>query len=220
MTPKPKTEEWKEKSQTVGFWHTIPGIITAIAGLITALAGLILALHQVGFLGNPKDSPSGTNPVSDTTPLTSGKTPDSSKPNEINKSTNDEITDSSLISPKYEVVFPQGSTVTFTHWSEGVYTVLNTRVDQLSPEKLKLTLTFRLTNKGRLDLNFWDSTFRLYIDEVPRAPISNLNLVVAGQSAKEGDVVFEVPVNARQLVLQLSNIKESVDIPIRIKKVN
>ncbi len=34
-----------------GWWHTVPGILTAAAGIITALTGFIAALHQAGILG-------------------------------------------------------------------------------------------------------------------------------------------------------------------------
>jgi hypothetical protein len=34
--------------QPQSWWHTLPGVLTALAGVITALGGLILALNQVG----------------------------------------------------------------------------------------------------------------------------------------------------------------------------
>ena len=33
------------------YWHTIPGILTAIAGVVTALTGLVVALQQTGLVG-------------------------------------------------------------------------------------------------------------------------------------------------------------------------
>ncbi len=33
------------------YWHTIPGILTAIAGVVTALTGLVVALQQTGIVG-------------------------------------------------------------------------------------------------------------------------------------------------------------------------
>ena len=32
-----------------GWWHTLPGILTAIAAVVTAVGGLLVALKQVGF---------------------------------------------------------------------------------------------------------------------------------------------------------------------------
>jgi len=40
-----------EKSQP-GFWHTIPGILTATATVVTALTGFVGALYQAGILGH------------------------------------------------------------------------------------------------------------------------------------------------------------------------
>lgn len=38
-----------EKSQS--WWHTFPGVLTAIAGVLTALTGLVAALSQMGLVG-------------------------------------------------------------------------------------------------------------------------------------------------------------------------
>ena len=44
MTEEPKSQGW---------WHTVPGILTATAGIVTALAGLIVALNQTGAPEKP-----------------------------------------------------------------------------------------------------------------------------------------------------------------------
>lgn len=48
-----------EDSKSVGFWQTVPGIITAFAGIITAIGGLLLVLFQIGFFGGktPQNNP-------------------------------------------------------------------------------------------------------------------------------------------------------------------
>ncbi len=38
------------------WWHTIPGILTAVAGLITAVTGMIIALHQIGVFGGESET--------------------------------------------------------------------------------------------------------------------------------------------------------------------
>lgn len=40
-----------EETKPAGWWHTIPGILTAIAAILTAVGSLVLALHQAGLLG-------------------------------------------------------------------------------------------------------------------------------------------------------------------------
>lgn len=44
------------------FWHTLPGMMTAVAGIITAVASLILALNQAGIL-RPDGPPEPPVPV-------------------------------------------------------------------------------------------------------------------------------------------------------------
>lgn len=48
----------EQKSQ--GWWHTLPGIITALAGIVTAIAVLIGALNQIGFFKSSSNSNSTT----------------------------------------------------------------------------------------------------------------------------------------------------------------
>lgn len=71
MSEKPKSEGW---------WHTVPGLLTALAGIITAVTGLLVALHQTGFFARedkvvpqvqvqpPKVPPDSPTPPADRTP--------------------------------------------------------------------------------------------------------------------------------------------------------
>ena len=44
-------------SKSQGWWHTLPGFLTAVAAILTAVAGLVVALHQTGFFdGKPPPS--------------------------------------------------------------------------------------------------------------------------------------------------------------------
>jgi hypothetical protein len=70
----------------------------------------------------------------------------------------------------------------------------------------------RMRNNQDYDANFWDATFRLLVDGVPRAPNSGLNEVVAGRSADEGTVSFVVPESAADLVLLVG-----ADDPVRLR---
>jgi hypothetical protein len=100
-----------------------------------------------------------------------------------------------------------------------VYRILSARLEPYNAEKDALRFTIRCTNKGAYPMNFWDRSFRLLVDNVPRAPISGLNDIVDGQSAKEGDVVFEVPTGEDKVVLQISaptasGTDETTEIPL------
>ncbi|HEX9819998.1 MAG TPA: hypothetical protein VGD07_10330 [Methylomirabilota bacterium] len=46
----------RSDDRTKSWWHTLPGVLTAIAGVVTAVAGLVVALGQVGLLGGGDDA--------------------------------------------------------------------------------------------------------------------------------------------------------------------
>jgi hypothetical protein len=48
-----------EDKPAAGFWHSVPGVITAIAGLITAVAALVGALAAAKVIG-PSSTPVAT----------------------------------------------------------------------------------------------------------------------------------------------------------------
>ncbi len=74
-------------------------------------------------------------------------------------------------------------------------------------------MQIRLTNAGPADIGFWNDSFRLAVDGVPRAPTSRLNDLVEARSAKEAEVVFAVPLAARSLTLKINSGDEEGEIP-------
>jgi len=54
------------------------------------------------------------------------------------------------------------------------------------------------------------------VDGVPRAPTNFLDEVVEPDSAKEGDVVFELPLAVKDVVLQISSGEEKSRIPLTL----
>ncbi len=79
-----------------------------------------------------------------------------------------------------------------------------------------MRLTVRMLNNRSYGANFWDDSFRLLVNGVPRAPDSGLNELVAGRSAKEGAIEFVFPQNARSLVLVIGD-DETARLPITLK---
>jgi hypothetical protein len=100
------------------------------------------------------------------------------------------------------------------HVTSCVYKVLAAQVERSRSDLFSLRMTVRVTNEGSLTTNFGDSNFRLLVDNVPRAPTGNLNDLVDANSAKEGTIVFAVPVNARRLVLQFLMGDEMATFPL------
>ena len=45
-----------ENSNGHSWWHTLPGVITAVTGLLTAVSGLLLALNQAGIFEDKEPS--------------------------------------------------------------------------------------------------------------------------------------------------------------------
>ena len=99
------------------------------------------------------------------------------------------------------------------------FAILGAQVERRSAEKRTLKLSIRLTNAGPSDLGFWSDSFRLLIDGVPRAPTSRLNESVDARSAKDADVVFEVPATAKSLELQITSGRETGAIPLMLSPV-
>jgi hypothetical protein len=208
------------------WWQTVPGILTAITGVVTAVAGLLVTLHQIGLIGDKeKTAPQSPSSFNDTTKPSGEKAPTATRPKEVSPSkaelpsdgTRTAVTDHAS---QYSVAFPSGTEVNLrSSRADGTYKVLSAQVDSRNTGKLTLKISVRLTNTGRSDLGFWSDSFRLRIDGVPRAPINFLNQLVDARSAKEGDVLFEVPDTAERLVLSVKGDGEdTADIPIVLTK--
>lgn len=210
------------------WWQTVPGILTALAGIVTAVAGLLLTLHQIGLLGKDEKPVSQTPSASIGTAVPSGvSTPTATRPKEADPSKPEHPSDVTKIAidgqaGQYSVAFPSGTEVSVrSSRAEGVYKVLSAQVDRRNTGKLSLKISVRLTNMGRSDLGFWSDSFRLKIDGVARAPINFLNQLVDGRSAKEADVLFEVPDSAERLVLSVTGDGEdTADIAMLLKKLH
>jgi hypothetical protein len=92
-------------------------------------------------------------------------------------------------------------------WADGaaVIRILSAEIEPIDSERRSLKLVVRHTNTSRYPENFWSASYRLIVEDVPRAPTNLLDEVVDGDSAKEGEVVFQVPVSVKDVVLQISS---------------
>ena len=79
-----------------------------------------------------------------------------------------------------------------------------------------LHLHIRFTNDSWPGANFWNDTFRLLVEGVPRAPVGDLNEIVEPHSAKDNIVEFTVPETVKQVTLQLRKGEEIAEIPINL----
>ena len=176
------------------WWQTLPGILTGLAAIITAVTGLIIAFNRTGGRSEPvSPSSSSPPPVSrEATPATSAEShPAGAIP----------------LPSLHEVKLAGGA---------AVVTILSAQVAPIDAERRTLTFDVRYTNAGRYPANFWGRSFRLIVADVPREPTNSLNEVVGGDSAKEGEVVFELPRGAKDVTLQISAGDEKSRIPFNL----
>ncbi len=211
-----------EEPRPQGWWQTLPGILTATASVIAAVTGLIVALYQAGVLGKAASTKEGVSPKMAVMPNTAVTPNTGAIPNAGAIPHAGAIPNAGAAplakydTTPYAVTLPAGDEVTM---GSAVYKVLSAQVDRPSMEKLSLKFSIRMTNNRGYGDNFWDNSFRLLIAGVPRAPVGDLNEVVEGNSAKDGEVLFMLPdaVGGR-VELQIIHEEEKAKIPLALMK--
>ena len=103
----------------------------------------------------------------------------------------------------YPAELPAGQEV---KGEDRTYTILRIELDRHEIDQLALTFTIRMTNRSQYPTNFWNASFRLLADDVPIAPIGDLNEVVDGNAAKEGTLKFAIPAKTQELALQIDKL--------------
>jgi hypothetical protein len=103
-----------------------------------------------------------------------------------------------------------------TSLNDCTYKILTAEVERANSSTLRLRLVIRLTvnNSASSGAEFTNGNFRLLVDGVPRAPVSDLIQLVERHSAKEGTIEFALPDTATKLVLQVRDTGEVAEIPI------
>lgn len=97
-----------------------------------------------------------------------------------------------------------------------VYTILAISIERPHPEKTTLRVGIRCTNRRpAYDVLFWSDSFRLLIDGIPREPTTSPSERVSPGSAKDGDIIFELPNTITRLELQITGEGESTKIPLK-----
>jgi len=194
----------REQHQAKGWWHTLPGILTAMAGFITAVTGLIVALHQVGLFDEERHEAPQVQGEAVEPPEASDRAvappPDTTKASPTDQA------------DPYPLLISAGTEVGIGDFQ---YKILAARLVPYAPHELSLRFEVRMTNHGPYPANFWGRSFRLLVEGVPRAPENDLNELVDSHSAKEGSVEFVVPDTATDVGLQIGAVgEEAPAIPI------
>jgi hypothetical protein len=178
--PSPKKQQ--------SWWQTLPGMLTGLAAVITAITGLIVAFHHA-----PERSDLNK---TDTIAKTGGESASSAI---LNRPTN-----STTINAPKSLPIPAGMQLKLAGGTT-VIDILSAELEPLNSENQALKLLVRYTNKQRYPANFWSDSYRLIVNQVPRAPTNFLDEVVSPDSAKEGKVEFKLPANTTEVDLQISS---------------
>jgi hypothetical protein len=197
----------------VSWWQTLPGVLTALAAVITAVTGLVIAVRS------NDDSPRDPEPSAVTAASTqAGAVPPATTADALATTAVPPATTAAPVASAAGggISLPSGMDVRLAA-GDVTLRILSARVEPFNREKRSLVLSVRHTNNGRYPQNFWAASYRLVIDGVPRAPTNGLNEVVQGESAKEGEVIFEVPAEAKQVVLRISAGDERTEIPFALQ---
>lgn len=97
------------------------------------------------------------------------------------------------------------------------YTILKIELDRHEIDQLALTFTIRMTNRSQYPTNFWNASFRLLADDVPVAPVGDLNEVVDGNAAKDGTLKFAIPAKTQKVALQVDKLgPDAPSLPIAL----
>jgi hypothetical protein len=118
------------------------------------------------------------------------------------------------------VVLAGAGEITFSKIRRSTYTVLALKPEMAAngdDHQWRLRATVRLSAApGSGGINFWDSSFRLLIDGVPRAPDSKINEIVDSGASKEGDFTWDVPHGTRTLALRVHHYGEAGDLALTL----
>lgn len=135
------------------WWQTLPGILTGIAAIITAVTGLIVVFNRTG------NRSEATRPASLSVPV--GAQPGSS----AESRTPGPAGGAGRAEP---VALPAQSRVKLGGGVADV-TILSAQIEPLDVERRSLKFRVRYLNGGRYPANFWSDSYRLIVDDVPRA---------------------------------------------------
>src|SRR5215204_4067217 len=202
MSQEPRSGSW---------WLTLPGVLTGLAAVITAGTGLAVALHQISAPSGPEKA-SSEKPAADTAQ-------NNSKPPPASSDTTTSQTPSSNGATQQSLALPAGTEVKLAG-GDIVYKILSASLEPYNAEKRLLKFTIRITVGDINDEAFSGRDFRLLVDDIPRDPTKfsssegePTSFLVAGGSAKEAEVVFEVPNTENEVVLQMRARQETTQIP-------
>ncbi|MCF2971927.1 hypothetical protein L1047_12050 [Synechococcus sp. Nb3U1] len=114
---------------------------------------------------------------------------------------------------------PQGGQITLVDAAGDRvgYEVLQSQVEQISPNQALLKLTVRINNGKSFPVNFWNDSFRLSWGGNTLTPSNVLNEVVQGNSTQTGEITFTIPnaVGSGSLGFNLNGVQDQLPLQVR-----
>jgi len=189
----------EKPSSGLNWWQTLPGMLTGVAAIITAVTGFLVAFNHTG--ARSADAPPSSQSVPVAAPHGSTATSD--------------VRAQPVATTAQPIQLPSMNRVRLSGGT-AVITILSAEIEPIDAQRRSLKVLVRYTNTDRYPANFWSDSYRLIIDDVARAPTNLLDEVVVGDSAKEGEIVFELPVSAKDVVLQVGARDDKARIPLAL----
>jgi hypothetical protein len=119
------------------------------------------------------------------------------------------------VSGKHTAAVPLDAEKARLRFGEMTYNVRSASVHRFA-NKIALTLTVRAENNGRFPGEFGDGLFRLVLDGAARAPVGGLSTIVPSQSSLDGAIVFDLPLDARDVVVRVRSGNDTGELPLKI----
>ncbi len=191
------------ESNSPKWWQTITGVLTASTAIITAITGLMVALHQTGWLTK---TPSPVAPESSVSrPVESKGESAPSKPSVVDY----QASNSSGLKPGVRLESPQ-----VVRLGNFIYTLERADLVEYNAENLALRIKLRMQNNEKFPANFWNQSFRLLVDSIPKSPSGDLNVLVEGGSAVDGELEFVVPKQSSLLSLRILDGDDKTEVKL------
>jgi hypothetical protein len=94
--------------------------------------------------------------------------------------------------------------------------MLDGRIEPIAASSL-LTLRFRVANHSRYGMALSGGNFRLLTDGQSLAPTTAPNVALEAETTTDADVVFEVPRDAKTVMLRIAHDRETAEVPVDLE---
>lgn len=198
------------ESNSPKWWQTLTGMLTATTAIITAITGLLVALHQTGMFNK---TPSPVPAEASVSRSVASKEEPSAAP--ATNAVDSHLSNTQLANSSSNLKLGERlSGQQVVRLGNFIYTLERAELVEYNAENFALRVKLRMQNNEKFPVNFWNQNFRLLVDSVPRAPSGDLNLLVEGGSALDGELEFLVPKQSNLLSLRILDGDDKTEVKL------